>query len=178
MMAGDRRLAFDPIAEARRQWTEHGWSDAAEGMAAVTSIMRVQQVLMARADAVLRPFGLTFARYEVLMLLLFSRHGRLPVGKVGERLQVGAASVTNAVDRLQADGLVARRTNPADGRGVLAAITPAGRRLARRATDLLNEQLFEALELSDEELGELVDRLKEFRRRAGDFQEETRRPLP
>ncbi|HUO47638.1 MAG TPA: MarR family transcriptional regulator [Acidimicrobiales bacterium] len=165
----DRRLGFDPIAEARRQWIEHGWARAAEGMAAVTSIMRVQQVLMARADAVLRPFGLTFARYEVLMLLLFSRHGRMPLGKVGQRLQVGAASVTNAVDRLQADGLVVRETNPADGRGVLAAITPAGRRVARKATDELNRQVFEALELSGTELGEVVAVLAEFRHRAGDF---------
>jgi DNA-binding MarR family transcriptional regulator len=169
-MMADRKLAFDPIAEARRQWVERGWAGAADGMAAVTSIMRVQQVLMARADAVLRPFGLTFARYEVLMLLLFSRRGRMPLGKVGLRLQVGAASVTNAVDRLQADGLVVRETNPVDGRGVLAAITPEGRRLAKRATDQLNRRLFEDLELSDDELVALVGGLTEFRRRAGDFQ--------
>ena len=168
-MMADRKLAFDPIAEARRQWVERGWAGAAEGMAAVTSIMRVQQVLMARADAVLRPHGLTFARYEVLMLLLFSRRGRLPLGKIGQRLQVGAASVTNAVDRLQADGLVVRETNPADGRGVLAAITPEGRRLAKRATDQLNGHVFEDLELSERELASLVSSLTEFRRRAGDF---------
>jgi DNA-binding MarR family transcriptional regulator len=138
-------------------------------MALVTSIMRVEQVFMARADAILRPFGLTFARYEVLMLLLFSRRGRLPLGKVGERLQVGAASVTNAIDRLEADGLVDRQTNPADGRGVLASLTPAGRRLARRATDDMNEHLFRSLELDDTELAELFDRLQALRRRAGDF---------
>jgi DNA-binding MarR family transcriptional regulator len=170
MMTGRRRqLAFDPISEARRQWAEHGWEDAAAGMALVTSIMRVEQVFMARADAILRPFGLTFARYEVLMLLLFSRRGRLPLGKVGERLQVGAASVTNAIDRLEADGLVDRQTNPADGRGVLASLTPAGRRLARRATDDMNEHLFRSLELDDTELAELFDRLQALRRRAGDF---------
>lgn len=170
MMTGRRRqLAFDPISEARRQWAEHGWDDAADGMALVTSIMRVEQVFMARADAILRRFGLTFARYEVLMLLLFSRRGRLPLGKVGERLQVGAASVTNAIDRLEADGLVERRTNPADGRGVLASLTPAGRRLARRATDDMNEHLFRSLELDDTELAELFDRLQALRRRAGDF---------
>jgi len=170
MMTGRRRqLAFDPISEARRQWAEHGWEDAAAGMALVTSIMRVEQVFMARADAILRPFGLTFARYEVLMLLLFSRRGQLPLGKVGERLQVGAASVTNAIDRLEADGLVERRTNPADGRGVLASLTPAGRRLAKRATDDMNEHLFRSLELDDTELAELFDRLQALRRRAGDF---------
>ena len=131
-MAEPRRLSFDPIAEAERQWGAHGWPDQAPGMAVVTSIMRLQQIFLARADAVLRPLGLTFARYEVLMLLSFSRQGALPLGKIGERLQVNAASVTNAVDRLEADGLVARRSNPDDGRGTLARLTPAGR---RRATD-------------------------------------------
>ena len=168
-MADARKLAFDPIAEARRHWSGRGWEEAAPGMAVVTSIMRVQQLFMGRADAVLRSFGLTFARYEVLMLLLFSRQGELPLGKVGERLQVGPASVTNAVDRLQADGLVTRRANPVDGRGVLAAITPAGRRRARRATAELNGHFFASLELSGEELERLFSLLREVRRRAGDF---------
>ena len=103
-------------------------------MATVTSIMRLQQIFLARADAELRPLGLTFARYEVVMLLSFSTTGSLPLGKIGERLQVNAASVTNAVDRLEAQGLVTRRPNPDDGRGTLAAITAKGRRVAGRAT--------------------------------------------
>jgi DNA-binding MarR family transcriptional regulator len=139
-------------------------------MAVVTSVMRVAQLFLARADGILRPFGLTFARYEVLMLLVFSRRGELPLGKVGERLQVGPASVTNAIDRLQGDGLVTRRVNPEDGRGVLAAVTPAGRRLARRATDELNGGFFSSLDLSHKELRELFARLRELRRRAGDFE--------
>ena len=101
-------------------------------MAVVTSIMRLQQIFLARADAVLRPLGLTFARYEVLMLLSFSRRDALPLGKIGERLQVNPASVTNAVDRLEADGLVTRRSNPDDGRVTLAALTPSGRRVVAR----------------------------------------------
>ena len=76
-----------------------------------------------RVEAILRPLGLTFARYEVLMLLRFSRKGCLPVGKIGERLQVHPASVTNAVQRLEAAGFVTRSANPVDGRSVLAEIT-------------------------------------------------------
>src|SRR5271155_2518502 len=139
-MAEPRRLSFDPIAEAERQWGLHGWPDQAPSMAVVTSIMRLQQIFLARADAVLRQQGLTFARYEVLMLLSFSQKGALPLGKIGERLQVNPASVTNAVDRLEADGLVTRRSNPDDGRGRLAALTEAGRRTAAPATDAGNEQ--------------------------------------
>src|ERR1700727_3028903 len=112
-------------------------------MAVVTAIMRRQQIFLARADTVLRPLGLTFARYEVLMLLSFSSKGALPLGKVGERLQVNAASVTNAVDRLEADGLVTRRSNPDDGRGTLAVLTAVGRRRAAAATEAMNAAVFD-----------------------------------
>ena len=57
-----RPLDFDPIAEAQRQWDAHGSQDASEGMAAITSIVRAQQVFLGRIEAVLRPLDLTFAR--------------------------------------------------------------------------------------------------------------------
>jgi DNA-binding MarR family transcriptional regulator len=138
-------------------------------MATVTSIMRLQQIFLARADAELRPFGLTFARYEVLMLLSFSTTGSLPLGKIGERLQVNAASVTNAVDRLETQGLVARRPNPADGRGTLAAITAKGRRLAAQATLAMNAGVFTDLGLDEAALRALFDSLARLRQAAGDF---------
>ena len=128
-MAG-RPLGFDPILEARRQWAEHGWEDAADGMAAITSIFRAQQIFLGGIDGQLRPLGLTFARYEVLMLLLFSRQGSLPLNKVGARLQVHPTSVTNAVDRLEAQGLIRRVPHPTDRRTTLAKIQPEGRALA------------------------------------------------
>jgi DNA-binding MarR family transcriptional regulator len=164
-----RRLPFDPIAEAQRQWAAHGWVREAPTMATVTSIMRLQQVFLSRADVVLRPFGLTFARYEVVMLLSFSTKGSLPLGKIGERLQVNPASVTNAVDRLEAQGLVVRRPNPRDGRGTLAAITAKGRRLASRATVAMNDQVFSDLGLDSAALENLFGALGQLRRFAGDF---------
>src|ERR1700740_3390823 len=124
------RLPFDPIEEARRQWAEHGWDDAADGMAAVTSVMRAEQVFLARVDEALRPFQLTFARYEALMLLSFSRLGSLPLSKVGQRLQVHPTSVTNTIDRLEAQGFVQRVPHATDRRTTLAEITAAGRRVA------------------------------------------------
>ena len=99
-------LPFDPIEEAARLWREHGWADAADGMAAVTSLMRAQAIVQARVDDVLRPLHLSFARYELLMLLTFTRHGALSMTKAGARLQVHPASVTNAATRLEAAGLV------------------------------------------------------------------------
>ena len=115
-------LPFDPIERAAEIWAER--FGPADAMAAVTSIMRAQQILLAGLDGLLRPYGLTFARYEALVLLAFSRTGALPLRVIGERLMVHPTSVTNTVDRLERDGLVRRRPNPRDGRGTLAEITP------------------------------------------------------
>lgn len=164
-----RPLPFDPIAEARRQWVVHGWPEAADGMAAITSLMRAQQIMLARVEEALRPHELTFARYELLMLLLFSRSGELPLSRIGDRLQVHPASVTNVVDRLEAHGLVCRVPHPSDRRAILARITAEGREVATRATDTLNRAVFSTPGLSGPDLTTLIGVLRTLRRDAGDF---------
>ncbi len=159
----------DLVAVARENWEAHGWADAAPGMAATTSIMRAQQILLARVDAQLRPLHLTFARYELLMLLTFSRDGVLPMRVIGERLQVHPTSVTSAVDRLEKDDLVARRQHPTDRRAILVEISDAGRKLAKRATKLVNETVFVDLGLSTAAVDELTELLNELRRSEGDY---------
>jgi DNA-binding MarR family transcriptional regulator len=162
-------LRFDPIDEAGRQWRAH-WPDAPlTAMMAVTSIMRVQQVLLSRLNEALEPFGLTFARYEALMLLYFSRAGSLPLGKMGDRLQVHPASVTNLVNGLERAGLVARAPHPSDRRTTLATITPTGREVAEAATQALHALRFGTAPLDDEQLGALTEVLRAARRGAGDF---------
>src|SRR3954462_6514761 len=106
-------------------------------MHAGTSLMRVQQLELGRLDPLLKPLGLTFARYEALVLLRFSSRGSLPLGKMGERLQVHPTSMTNVIDRLETQGLVRRMPHPEDRRATLAEITPAGRRLVEKATAAL-----------------------------------------
>lgn len=162
-------LGFDPIARAREQWVEQGWAPAADGMAAITSLMRAHQIVLARVEATLRPLGVTFARYEVLMLLWFSRRGSLPMKVIGSRLQVHPTSVTNAVDRLEDAGLVTRSTHPEDRRAMLVALTPAGRELAEQATRALNTEVFERPDLDASDVDALVDVLTRLRRGAGDF---------
>ena len=55
------RLPFDPIEEAAKQWATQ-WGEVPR-MRAVTSLMRVHQLLITELDELLRPLGLTFARY-------------------------------------------------------------------------------------------------------------------
>lgn len=165
-------LPFDPIDRAGQLWEAHWPGEPVEvyaAMRAVTSIMRAHQILLARLDAMLRPFGITFSRYEALVLLTHSQTGSLPLSRVGERLQVHATSVTNVIDRLEAAGLVRREPNPHDGRGVLAVITDAGREVAAKATAELNAARFAMGALDRSGLDALFAVLRELRLDAADF---------
>jgi DNA-binding MarR family transcriptional regulator len=165
-------LPFDPVMRASQSWTTH-YPDAGEevysAMRAVTSIMRAQQILIATLDAAVKPFGLTFSRYEALVLLTFSSTGALPLSKIGERLQVHATSVTNVIDRLEASGFVRREPNPRDGRGTLAIITDSGRTVADAATHELHRNRFGLAGLSTDDLDGLFATLRRLRQDAGDF---------
>jgi DNA-binding MarR family transcriptional regulator len=161
------KLPFDPIDEAARQWGLR-WGGV-DQMHAVTSLMRVQQLLLGRLDDVLRPHGLTFARYEALVLLTFSRAGALPLGKMGQRLQVHPTSITSIIDRLERSGYVVRRRHPEDKRAVLAELTDAGRAVVEAATADLVGAGFGLGDLSTDELRRLSAMLKPVRQSAGDF---------
>jgi DNA-binding MarR family transcriptional regulator len=163
-----RPLEFDAIAEARRQWEAHDWA-APAAMAAVTSIMRAQQIVLARTEQVLRDFDLTFARYEALVLLLFSRTGSLPMGKMGDRLMLHATSVTNIIDRLEQQGYVTRLPHPTDRRTTLAEITDSGRAVVQKATDAVCATEFGMGALDDRDLDRLTGLLRRLRVDAGDF---------
>lgn len=138
-------------------------------MAAVTSVMRVQQILLSAVDGALRPHGLTFARYEALVLLTFARTGKLPMRVMGERLQLHPTSVTNIVDRLQADGLVRRTPHPHDRRATLVEITEAGAELLEVATQSVTEIGFGLTGLTADEEAQLTALLAKVRRSTGDF---------
>jgi DNA-binding MarR family transcriptional regulator len=162
-------LSFDPIEEAGRQWRKHWGAATVAPMMAVTSIMRVQQIWLARLNETLEPFGLTFARYEALMLLYLSRAGSLPLGKIGARLQVHPTSVTNLIDGLEKAGYAKRTPHPSDRRTTLATITASGRALAGEATEALHAIRFGTPPLRKAELEAVTEVLRQVRVAAGDF---------
>lgn len=159
---------MDLLREARRQWEDHWGDEPAPSMAAVTTLMRAQQIVMSHLNEMLAPYELTFARYEALMLLYFSRAGSLPMGKIGERLQVHPTSVTSLIDRLERDGYVERVPHPSDRRTTLASLTTAGRNIAGQATKLLNEDKFGMDALSTEDHEALILLLDQVRETGGD----------
>ena len=161
-------LDFDPIAEAGRNWTDRGWG-AVDAMAVATSITRAHQILHGRIDAALAPLDLNFSRFEVLALLGFTRTGALPMGKIGDRLQVHAASVTNTIQRLEALGFVERVRTEHDGRTVLARLLPAGRAAAAAGAAALAAIDYGLAGLDRGRYDDLVDALAGYRAANGDF---------
>ena len=159
----------DPIELARVNWQRSGWGDVADGMVAVTSVMRAHQILLARVENSLKPYDLSFSRFELLRLLAFSRTGALPIAKASDRLQVHVTSVTHAIRRLEAAGLVERVPHPTDGRTTLVQITTLGRSTVEDATITLNNEVFSDLGMSSEDTRLLVASIRALRRFAGDF---------
>ena len=159
----------DPIAQARANWEAHGWGDVVDGMVAVTSVMRAHQILLARVEEALRPYDLSFSRFELLRLLAFSRTGALPIAKASVRLQVHVTSVTHAIRRLEASGLVERAPHPTDGRTTLVKITEQGRAIVERATATLNAEVFSDIGMSADQSRGLAASIDSLRRHAGDF---------
>jgi DNA-binding MarR family transcriptional regulator len=161
--------ARDPIAQARTNWEKAGWGDVADGMVAVTSVMRAHQILLARVESALRPYDLSFSRFELLRLLAFSRNGALPITKASDRLQVHVTSVTHAIRRLEASGLVRRVPHPTDGRTTLVEITELGRSTVEDATETLNRKVFADIGISEVQAQALVGAIETLRHSAGDF---------
>ena len=159
----------DPILEAYHLWNDQGWEDTAAGCTAVTSLMRVHQMMTRRADAILAPIDLTFARYELLVRLYF-RDGSLPLNHLGKALQIHQTSITSLVDRLEKQGLIRRTPHPTDRRVTMAEMTPAGRVLTGKAIGLLNSEFFRDLGLSGRESHLLIGLLMKVRRSWDDIE--------
>src|SRR3712207_2916212 len=98
--------SVDPLAVTHRAWRLR-WSGA-DAMTAAMSIARAEQLVMSKLNASLKPFDLNVGRYETLLLLAISDSGSLPVGRMSDLMMVHPTSITNNLDRLEAQGYVRR----------------------------------------------------------------------
>jgi len=82
--------------------------------------------------------GLPLSSYEVLMYLADSEGDRMRMHDLASSILLSRSGLTRLVDRLERDGLLARRSCPSDARGAFACLTPKGRATldAARATHL------------------------------------------
>ena len=117
--------------------------------------------LEAAIEARLAEVGLSISKLTVLGHLV-GEGGAIPLSRLAGRLSCVKSNVTALVDRLEADGLVARVADPSDRRSILASITPEGRERHAAAVALLDRteaELFEGVTFEDR------DRLRALFRR-------------
>src|SRR6185436_5248053 len=119
---------------SRRVWLERWEPEAASGMAVFTAILRSYQLLIGQVNGVMRTYDLTFARYEVLTWLATDPDSSQTLSWISKTLRIPPATVTDIIDRLEADALIRRVPHPSDARTTLAEITARGRRVADNAT--------------------------------------------
>ena len=90
------------------------------------AILHAAHAAEAEVESKLNAVGLSLAKLLALKVLV-DAGDPLPLGQLAERLSCVKSNITQLVDRLEADGLVARLPDPKDRRARLAALTVAGR---------------------------------------------------
>jgi DNA-binding MarR family transcriptional regulator len=157
----------DPVEAAARHWAERYPGFPPAGFRALTSLVRTYGVVLRSVEALLGPLGLTLSRYEVLLLLSFTRTGSVPIMRLRDLLMIHGSSVTYLVDRLEESGWVVRELDPADRRVSLVVLTKEGRDVVDRASAMLVEGRFGVLGALEESRADLLsDLLAELRQEA------------
>jgi MarR family 2-MHQ and catechol resistance regulon transcriptional repressor len=94
-------------------------------------LWKAYESVRAHADRQIRASGIGYSDFAVLEVLLHK--GPTPVNTIGQKVHLTSGSITAAVDRLVAKGLVTRCNQPEDRRTRMVHLTDAGRRLVEGA---------------------------------------------
>src|ERR1700755_836559 len=128
-------------------------------------MMKAMRALTKYAAAGIEETGLGLSDFAVLEVLLHK--GPLPVNTIGPIVDLTPGSISTAVDRLFAKGLVSRVESAEDRRVRIVALTPRGKNLVASAFRKHSGQMERVFtELSPEELRGLEDKLKKVGKRA------------
>ena len=124
----------DRVAEIQAEWRRERPDLDPSPQAVIGRLHRVALRLTERLVAVYRDFGLSEGEFDVLATL--RRAGapyERPAGELADHTLVTTGGLTKRVDRLEARGLVERRTEASDARKRLVRLTPQGTELIDRA---------------------------------------------
>ena len=112
--------------------------DTVPNCALTLLLLDAARAVEARAEGALGEIGLSLAKLGALRHLVLATEP-LTLSQLAERHCCGKSNITQLVDRLEADGLVARESDPDDRRTVRATVTSAGRAAYERASVILAE---------------------------------------
>jgi DNA-binding MarR family transcriptional regulator len=112
-------------------------------------------LLVKEADRVLKPFGITEAQFDILMLLEHQApDGSADQSTLGRMLVVNRSNVTGLIDRMERDGLVKRTADPGDRRVNRVRMTPEGMKVLHKAEQayvLRTREVVSSLSAADQE---------------------------
>jgi DNA-binding MarR family transcriptional regulator len=126
-----------------------------------TAFFALAHAIKRTANARYQGAGLSVARVMVLHELI--DRGPTRIGSLSTCLNVAARTMTSTVDGLTRDGLVERRSDPADGRAVIVRLTDRGRAMFEEGVEIRNavvSEVFDALDAGERaQLGDMLHRL-------------------
>ena len=137
-------VEHDKLDELAEQWSQQRPDlDDVSVMALVGRLLVVAALIRKRLDGFAAEHGVQVGEADVLFTL--RRAGepfRLAPSRLTGSLLVTSGTMTNRLDRLEQRGLIRRRPNPADRRGLDVELTAKGRKLTDRAIaeHVANEQ--------------------------------------
>jgi MarR family 2-MHQ and catechol resistance regulon transcriptional repressor len=135
-------------------------------------MMKAMRALTRYASAGIEETGLGLSDFGVLEVLLHK--GPLPVNTIGPIVDLTPGSISIAVDRLFAKGLVSRVESAEDRRVRIVALTPRGKALIDSAFRKHSGQMKRVFsELNPEELRGLEVALKKVGKRAAALMEQS-----
>jgi DNA-binding MarR family transcriptional regulator len=143
------RAVGDHVDSIIAEWAREQPKLDTDAIALIGRVMRASRLLQLEVERSLAMFGLTVNEFNTLNAL--RRAGpphKLAPTDVGVSLLFSSGGLTKLLERLESRGLISREPNPDDGRGVMVALTPAGRELqeeAMAAHQLNEERLLSAL---------------------------------
>lgn len=140
-------------------------------LAVVSRLLRAAYHMQARLDGLANAYGLSHQGDVEVLTHLYRVHperGLTPT-ELAEALLLTAGGMTVRLRRLREAGLISRRPNPRDGRGVLVRLTAAGIELAEHALPTLLEAQADSIEgLAPVERDHLADLLRTLLEGLGD----------
>jgi DNA-binding MarR family transcriptional regulator len=104
----------------------------------LATLLHAAYAAEADVEAKLAGIGLSMAKLQALKALSAAGES-LPLSQLAERLACVKSNITQLVDRLEADGFVARHADPHDRRARLAVLTAPGRRACQEGVKLQDE---------------------------------------
>lgn len=155
----------DYVAETVIDWRSQRPDLDTSPLEVVTRILRAAHLLQARLDALAASHGLS-RKGDLDVLSTLRRTGPPYVSTpttLARRLQVTSGGMTSRLDRLEGLGLIERRPDPADRRGVRVRLTRAGAELVDQAfVESLGAQRMIIEELSPSRRADLAELLEEL----------------